>query len=631
MIPVSVLPAAGLLVALGRFLQDNFEGTVKTLGDILFSGGLAIFQNLALIFAIGAAIGFTGGAGVAGLAAGASYYTLTNILKVLQTAQELPDAIDTGVFGGIMVGFVAAYCYRRFHETKLTPVLGFFSGKRLVPIMAVTGAFLLALLLGVVWPPIQHQIAAFGTWVMGSEWGPAFYAAGKRALIPVGLHHVYYAPFLYQFGEFTTATGEVLKGEAARYFAGDHTAGRFMASEFPIMLFGLPAACAAMVLRARPEKRKLIAGGLTAAALTSIITGITEPIEFSFIFVAPLLYVFHVVAAFLSGVLTQSFDIQLGYTFSASVIDLFLGWSNQKNALSLLIVGPIVAAAYFTAFYTLIPIFNFMTPGREVGSPDVDEDESMGSNLNAPSGATAGDDRIGKILAGLGGAANIQSLDACITRLRLQVADPAKVNVNALKKVGATGAMNAGGGNYQVIFGVESDSIKEALLKRMSSTPVASASAHAERVVAPLAGNVMSLEQVPDQTFSSGMMGVGLAIDPTEGLVVAPLDATVATAFRTGHAIGLVTERGVEILIHVGIDTVKMNGEGFEMLVKQGQKVKAGDPLIRFDLDLVRKKAKSTITPILITNPDIFKKVSWGQRSGTIERGKSFFQIEFQG
>lgn len=259
-------------------------------------------------------------------------------------------AINTGVFGGIIMGLVTANIYNRFHQIQLPAVLGFFSGKRAVPIITAVAAFGVAVLLGFVWPPIQAGIHSFGNSMMSSDLGPAFYAAGKRLLIPVGLHHVYYPPFLFQFGEFMTQAGQVVHGESARYFAGDPSAGRFMASEFPLMLFGLPAAALAMVLAAPKARRKAVGGVMLTAALTSIITGITEPIEFAFIFVAPLLYILHVVLAFGSGLLTSAFDIHLGYTFSASVIDFIIGYFNQKNSMMLFaVVGPIIAATYFTS------------------------------------------------------------------------------------------------------------------------------------------------------------------------------------------------------------------------------------------------------------------------------------------
>ncbi len=261
MVPVSVLPAAGLLVAIGRLLQEQKHlPVIKGIGDVAFSGGIAIFEQLPTLFAVGVAIGFSGGAAVSGLAAVAGYFILVNVLKTTSTLQGLTLTLNTGVFGGIMIGLISAAIYKKFHETRLPPFLGFFSGKRLVPILTAAAALVLGLLLSVVWPPIQQGINTFGFWIMGSELGPSFYASIKRLLIPVGLHHVFYPPFLYEFGEFVSSTGEVFKGEAARYYGGDPSAGRFMASEYPMMLFGLPAASLAIYLRAKPLREKPLGG-----------------------------------------------------------------------------------------------------------------------------------------------------------------------------------------------------------------------------------------------------------------------------------------------------------------------------------------------------------------------------------
>ncbi|MGZ3807486.1 MAG: glucose PTS transporter subunit IIA [Bacteriovorax sp.] len=611
MTPVSVLPAAGLLVALGRILEHHL------IGKLIFSGGLAIFEQLPVVFAIGVAIGFAGGAGVAGLAAVVGYFTFTNVLKVMKDVLLLPVEINTGVFGGIIIGLLAAYLYKRFFQIKLHPVFGFFAGKRFVPIITAACAVLVGVLLGYVWPPIQNGINHFGTYIMGSSLGPAFYAAGKRLLIPLGLHHVYYQPFLYEFGQFVTSTGVTVKGESVRYFAGDPTAGRFMAAEFPIMLFGLPAACLAMYLRAPENRRKAIAGIMISAALTSIITGITEPIEFAFIFVAPILYVFHVGAAFLSGLLTGFFDIHLGYTFSASFIDYIVGASNMKNSQYLwLVVGPAIAALYFTVFYWIIGLFDIKTPGR-----DADETDEALTAIPASKKAE-------EILAALGGTNNIVTLDACITRLRLSVNNPGLVNQDRLKQIGAAGIMHTGN-NFQVIFGVESDALKEEIKSVMARSGSAPKEATGTFLSSPLKGELMTLSQVPDETFASKVLGDGFAIKPEEGVVYAPVDGKIAQLFRTNHAVGILTDEGLEVLIHVGIDTVKMNGKGFSAFVKKGDVVLRGQKLLEFDLDLVRQNAKSDITPVVITN---MNKVSGLkiQGSGQIAHGLDIMEIQIK-
>ncbi|WP_125152069.1 PTS transporter subunit EIIC [Clostridium rectalis] len=463
MTPVSVLPAAGILVAVGRWLMQS-SGMVNSIGQVIYNGGLAVFVNLSLIFAVGVAIGFTGNVGVAGLASVVGYGVLTSVLKamggILNIQAKGIENIDMGVFGGIIIGLMAAKMYEKFHETKLPPYLGFFAGKRLVPIVTAAMAILIGVVFSFIWPPIQTGINSFANFATGSPFGPAIYAAGKRALIPVGLHHVFYPPFLYEFGRFLDpATGEMLRGEAARFFAGDPTAGYFMASEFPIMLFGLPAATLAMYLRAKKQKRKAVAGMMLTAAVTSILTGITEPIEFSFIFLAPILYVFHIFGAFISGLLTKFFSIRLGYSFSASLIDYILGISNSQNGWKLfLIVGPIIAVLYFVVFYYAIGRFNYKTPGRE-------EDSDLEENVEKKSLDSSS--KAAKVLKALGGKENIDSIDACITRLRLTVNNTDKVDKEQLKRLGAAGTMDAGGGNLQVVFGPEAEMLKDEIKKIM--------------------------------------------------------------------------------------------------------------------------------------------------------------------
>lgn len=606
MIPVSVLPAAGLLVALGRILKDMDNGG-SFLGQILFSGGLAIFEQLPLIFALGVAIGFTGGAGVAGLAAAVGYYTMVNILKIVSETEKLDLAINTGVFGGIIIGLLAAQIYNRFQNVKLPQILGFFSGKRFVPILMTAASIGVALLLGLIWPPIQKVIYEFGNSVINSDYGPAFYAAGKRLLIPVGLHHVYYPPFLFEFGEFVTAAGQTIKGESARYFAGDPSAGRIMASEFPIMLFGLPAAALAMFLRAPKEKRNAIGGVMLSAALTSIITGITEPIEFAFIFVAPLLYVLHVAFAFGAGLMTAHFDVHLGYTFSASLIDYVLGYFNQKNGSYLfMIIGPLISLLYFSSFYSVIGLFNLKTPGREIEKPD--DAASL-----IPTKNTSKIELAAKVLIALGGKQNIDTLDACITRLRIVVKDPAKVKTDMLKQLGAAGVMRSGK-NIQAIFGVESDFLKEAIKTSMTKSTFLS----------PANGNILKLSDVPDQTFAENMLGEGFAIDPNEGVIYSPCAGQIMNVFPTKHAIGILGDDGLEVLVHVGIDTVKMKGEGFQSFVTIGDNVNAGDKLIEFNLDLVKSMAKSAISPIVITNMDILQSLTILEEGPVLAKQKVF-------
>ncbi|GAB6137832.1 PTS transporter subunit EIIC [Halanaerobaculum tunisiense] len=487
MTPVSVLPAAGILVAFGRMLM-GYSGLVGQFGEVIFNGGLSIFERLPLIFALGIAVGFAGEA-IAGLAAGVGYVvyarvvsTIAEIINLSEQSGGSVETINTGVFGGIIIGVVAAYAYENFYDTELPEFLGFFAGKRLVPIITAISSLVVAAILAFLWPPIQLEINQFAGFAMDSSLGPALYAAGKRALIPVGLHHVYYPPFLYEFGRFITETGEVLRGGTARYFAGDPTAGYFMAAEYPLMLFGLPAACGAMYLRA-DQNKKAVAGIMSTAALTSILTGITEPIEFSFIFVAPPLYIFHILGGFLSGILTNLLQIRLGYTFSASLIDYILGISNAGNQVGFwLIVGPAIGALYFTVFYVTIPLFDFKTPGRGVEKTEDQQELEVKQASPVNNKVTKetnkeeeedefeyewlldSEDRALLFVDALGGIANIEDVDACVTRLRVEVITDSKVDEAALKELGASGVMKMRGG-VQVVIGPECNALQEEIEK----------------------------------------------------------------------------------------------------------------------------------------------------------------------
>lgn len=631
MLPVSALPAAGLLIAFGRIMQEigttpNGEVTnfiLNSFGSVMFKGGIAIFEQLPLLFAIGVAIGFASGEGVAGLAAGLGYFAMINVLKAMSQIRNLSFNIETGVFGGIIIGLVTASIYNKFFKKKLHPVLGFFEGKRLVPIITACASILIGILLGFIWPPIQSSINTFGKAVINSEIGGyslsgGIFAAGNRALIPLGLHHVFYAPFLFDFGTFTNSFGQVFKGESARYFAGDPTAGMIMAAEFPLKLFGLPAAALAMTLAADKKNRKAVGGIMLTASLSSIITGITEPIEFAFIFAAPLLYVFHIILAFISGFLMNLFHIRLGYTFTSSLIDFFIGYFNAGNPWRLFyIVGPIMSILYFTVFYFSIKKFNFLTPGRGI------EVEDKSNNIPASSKAI-------EVLKALGNCENVKSVDACITRLRLELKDSSIVDKNRLRELGSSGIMDAGGGSIQVVFGTEAESLKDDINSILSANEIYNItksekniskdiddktensnfiSQNEETLFSPMMGKIINISEVPDETFAEKLLGDGFAIEPEDGTVYSPANGRIANLFWTDHAISIVTDSGVEVLIHVGIDTVNLEGEGFKAFVSEGDFVNTGDKLLEVDLELISKKATSVITPVIITNISQFKSM----------------------
>ena len=640
MLPVSVLPAAGLLLRLGQpdLLNIPFMATA---GDV-------IFGNLPMIFAVGVAIGFSGGEGVAALAAVVGEYILEGIIKLagdtaaLKAAEAAASAqgialdafkltkdytdivaankINMGVFGGIIIGLTAAILYNKYHNIKLPQVLGFFGGKRFIPIVTSIAALIIAYIGVNIWPILQDGIDVFAKWASTSVLGPAFYASGKRLLIPVGLHHMYYPPFLYQFGEYVS-NGVSYFGDFARFFHGDPSAGVFMASEYPILMFGLPGAAVAMILAAKKENRKSVSGMLISAAFVAFLTGITEPIEFSFIFVAPMLFVFHVVAAFASGIITSLLGIRLGYTFSASFIDYVLGYSFAGKPLLIWLVGIAFFALYFVVFYFGIRAFNLKTPGRE----DAEVEGGVDTSIKDLKGL----ERSARVLHSIGGKNNIQVLDACITRLRLTLEDPSAVDRGALKTLGAAGVMEAGN-SVQVIFGTEAEKIKDDIKKLMANEDLlkeslklndveperdfkdeveekqnnSSNNIEIEEFNSPVDGKIVELSEVPDSVFSQKLLGDGFAVDTTGSKIFAPVSGEIAVLFPTKHAVAINTEKGLELLIHIGIDTVELQGNGFTSHVNVGDKVKKGDLLVTLDREEILSKGKSLMTPVIITNMD---------------------------
>ncbi|KPC77762.1 PTS system glucose-specific transporter subunit IICBA [Thermoactinomyces vulgaris] len=601
MLPVAILPAAGLLLAIGNKLQIG----------ILENAGGIVFSNLALIFAIGVAIGLSNGEGTAGLAAVVGYLimntTLGEMAKLngVETVDVLGiPTLQMGVFGGVIIGIVASLLYNRFHDTELPPYLGFFGGKRFVPIITAVAAFLMGLLFFFIWPPIQTQIDKLSHIVTTQNTAVAAFIFGviERGLIPFGLHHIFYNPFWYEFGTWTNAAGEVFKGDQTRFFQGDPTAGTFMSGKFPFMMFGLPAAALAIYHTARPEKKKLVGGIMVSAALTSFLTGITEPLEFSFLFVAPVLYAVHCVFAGLSFMLMDVLGVKAGMTFSGGIIDLIMFWDIDTKPYLIIPVGLAFAVIYYFGFRFAIKKWNLRTPGRE-------DDEQEHTNETAATG-----DLAENVLKALGGKENLSNLDACITRLRISVNDVKKVDKEQLKQLGASGVLEMGN-HLQIIFGPKSDIIKEQMKqlmmgKKPTSAPVETsepAKTEASTVeqgefAAPMTGKLLPLSEVPDQVFSQKMMGDGFAIEPTEGTVVSPVDGEIVNLFPTKHAIGIRARDGREVLIHVGIDTVNLEGKGFTSFIAEGDKVEKGQKLLEVDLAYIKEHATSIITPVIFTN-----------------------------
>ncbi|HDA7046345.1 TPA: PTS transporter subunit IIABC [Staphylococcus aureus] len=665
MLPVAILPAAGLLLAIGTAIQGEAlqhylpfiqNGGVQNVAKLMTAAGSIIFENLPMIFALGVAIGLAGGDGVAAIAAFVGYIimnkTMGDFLQV--TPKNVTDpasgyasilgipTLQTGVFGGIIIGALAAWCYNKFYNINLPSYLGFFAGKRFVPIMMATTSFILAFPMALIWPTIQSGLNAFSTGLLDSNTGVAVFLFGfiKRLLIPFGLHHIFHAPFWFEFGSWKNAAGEIIHGDQRIFIEqireGAHlTAGKFMQGEFPVMMFGLPAAALAIYHTAKPENKKVVAGLMGSAALTSFLTGITEPLEFSFLFVAPLLFFIHAVLDGLSFLTLCLLDVHLGYTFSGGFIDyVLLGVLPNKTQWWLVIpVGLVYAVIYYFVFRFLIVKLKYKTPGRE-------DKQSQAVTASATELPYA-------VLEAMGGKANIKHLDACITRLRVEVNDKSKVDVPGLKDLGASGVLEVGN-NMQAIFGPKSDQIKHEMQQIMNGQVVEnpttmeddkdetvvvaedkSATSELSHIVhAPLTGEVTPLSEVPDQVFSEKMMGDGIAIKPSQGEVRAPFNGKIQMIFPTKHAIGLVSDSGLELLIHIGLDTVKLNGEGFTLHVEEGQEVKQGDLLINFDLDYIRNHAKSDITPIIVTQGNITNLDFKQGEHGNISFGDQLFEAK---
>ncbi|EIQ3900912.1 PTS transporter subunit IIABC [Staphylococcus pseudintermedius] len=669
MLPVAILPAAGILLALGNAMHNEQLVSLAPwlkhevfviLSTIMESAGQVVFDNLPLLFAVGTALGLAGGDGVAALAALIGYlimnatigkvmhisidqiFSFADGAKTLSQANKLPQhalilgipTLQTGVFGGIIMGALAAWCYNKFYNITLPQFLGFFAGKRFVPIVTSLVAIVTGVVLAFVWPPIQEGLNDLSNFLLNKNLVLTTFIFGiiERSLIPFGLHHIFYAPFWFEFGSYVNQAGEVVRGDQRIWMAQmkdgvEFTAGAFTTGKYPFMMFGLPAAAYAIYRQARPERKKIVGGLMLSAALTSFLTGITEPLEFSFLFVAPILYVLHVLLAGTSFLVMHLLDVKIGMTFSGGFIDYILygllNW-DRTHALYVIPVGIVYAIIYYFLFTFVIKHMNLKTPGRE--------DEV------AETRDTSVERLPFDVLDAMGGKDNVKHLDACITRLRVEVLDKAKVDVNALKELGAAGVLEVGN-NMQAIFGPKSDQIKHdmALIMKGEITSPSQTTVSEEdeavhidgsrsvTIVAPCDGEVIPLSEVPDQVFSGGMMGDGVGFIPRQSEIVAPFHGKVKALFPTKHAIGIESTDGVELLIHIGIDTVKLNGEGFESFVKVGDEVAEGQLLMKVDLEYLQQHAPSIVTPMIVTNlgerqieVEDVKEVEKGQRVFTV-------------
>ena len=610
-LPIAVLPVAALLL---RFGQPDLLNV-----PFIAQAGGAIFDNLALIFAIGVASSWSkDNAGSAALAGAVGYFVMTKAMVTIN-----PE-INMGVLAGIITGLVAGAVYNRWAGIKLPDFLSFFGGKRFVPIATGFFCLILAAIFGYVWPPVQHAIHSGGEWIVSAgALGSGIFGFINRLLIPTGLHQVLNTIAWFQIGEFTNAAGAVFHGDINRFYAGDGTAGMFMSGFFPIMMFGLPGAALAMYLAAPKARRPMVGGMLLSVAITAFLTGVTEPLEFLFMFLAPLLYLLHAVLPGISLFIATALGIHAGFSFSAGAIDYVLMYSlpaASKNVWMLLVMGVVFFFVYFLLFSAVIRMFNLKTPGREDKAADVVTEEA---NSNTEEGLTQ---LATSYIAAVGGTDNLKAIDACITRLRLTVGDSAKVNDAACKRLGASGVVKLNKQTIQVIVGAKAESIGDEMKKVVTRGPVAAAAAApagnvataapaakpqavanaktVESLVSPITGDVVALEQVPDEAFASKAVGDGIAVKPTSNIVVAPAAGTVVKIFNTNHAFCLETNNGAEIVVHMGIDTVALEGKGFKRLVEEGTDVKAGEPILEMDLDFLNANARSMISPVVCSNSD---------------------------
>ena len=664
MLPIALLPVAGLLLGIGSSFTN--ETTIETyrLGRIIYEGGLlytildimsktgsAVFDNLALLFAMGVAIGMAKKEKeVAALSGAIAFIIMNTAISALinanggvgalapnSTAQVLGiTTLQMGVFGGVLVGLGVAALHNRFYKIRLPQVLSFFGGTRFVPIICSLVYLVVGIIMFYVWPVIQAFIASLGNLVLASGYaGTWIYGIIERALIPFGLHHVFYMPFWQtELGGSMVIDGNLVQGAQNIFFAElasrsttrfSVAATRFMSGKFPFMIFGLPAAAYAMYTTARSEKKKVAGGLLLSAALTAMLTGITEPIEFTFLFVAPFLYVVHCILAGLSYMLMHIFGVGVGMTFSGGIIDLTLFGILQGNAKTnwiwIVIVGLAYAVIYFFVFRYLIIKFDLKTPGRDIESEEVKLYTRQDVNEKKKSANTKETDTTSPfILRGLGGKQNISDIDACATRLRITVKNPDIVDDALLKKSGASGVIHKGNG-VQIIYGphvsaikshfedyldsVESDIVDDVTDNLPENTVQKQQRVSSEqKLYSYMNGTVVPLDRVADDVFSKGILGFGVAIEPVEGKLYAPCDGVVQGVFDTKHAVNLVSDGGLEILLHIGIDTVKLKGKYFTSHVKDGQRVKKGDLLISFDREQIMREKYKVTTPLIICNSD---------------------------
>ncbi|MFR5188648.1 glucose PTS transporter subunit IIA [Peptostreptococcus sp.] len=682
MLPIAILPVAGLFLGIGgSFTNTTMLETYNLMGvlgpgtfansilTVMNDAGSIVFSNLPILFAMGVAIGMAKAEkAVAALAGALAFFIMHASIGAMITVHGGADnmlagsvattvginSLQMGVFGGIIVGLGVAYLHNKFYKIELPQSLSFFSGTKFVPIISAVVYLIVGIIMFYIWPTVQAGINGVGEVVrISGYFGTWVYGFMERLLIPFGLHHVFYLPFWQtSVGGTMEVGGKMIEGAQNIFFAqlADPStthfsveATRFMSGKFPLMIFGLPGAALAMYKTAKPEKKKIVGGLLFSAALTSILTGITEPLEFTFLFVAPFLYLIHCIFAGLAYMLMHILQVGVGMTFSGGLIDLTLFGILPGNGRTNWLMIPLVGIGYFIVYYFLfsflIKKFNLKTPGREDDDnaevklyTKADVNAKKGEVQSGEKSANADDDLSMAIVHGLGGKSNIESVDCCITRLRCTVADSNLVRDDVLKATGAAGVVKAGAG-VQVIYGprvtliksnleeyLERSNVDDAYGDMLAAGQIDGAAKLEEEnkvdlgessmeILSPANGDLLDLSEVPDDVFSQKLMGEGFAVESADGDIYAPVSGEIGMIFPTKHAIIIATEDGIEVLIHMGIDTVKMDGRGFELFCEMGQKVKAGDKLAHMDKAVFQAEGYPTVTPVIFTNLDASKKI----------------------
>ena len=641
MVPVATLPAAAILMGVGYWIDPVSWGAGNALAALFIKSGAAIIEHMSVLFAIGIAYGMSKDKdGAAALTGFVGFLVVTTLCSPAAVAmiQKIPLEQVPAAFGkienqfvGILVGILSAEVYNRFSHVELPKALSFFSGRRLVPILVSFLMILVAFILMYIWPVVFNGLVSFGEHIqkLGSV-GAGIYAFFNRLLIPVGLHHALNSVFWFD----VAGINDIPKflGGAQSLADGSATVGitgRYQAGFFPIMMFGLPGAALAIYQCARPENRAKVGGIMLAAAVAAFFTGITEPLEFSFMFVAPVLYLIHAVLTGISVFIAASMHWIAGFGFSAGLVDMVLSTRNPLATHWYMLIpqGLVFFVIYYMVFRFTIKKFNLMTPGRELA---VAGDESDGYDVNVDktdNGESATETLARRYIGAVGGSDNLTSIDACITRLRLNVNDSAQVNEGVAKRLGASGVIRLNKQSVQIIVGTQAEGIASAMKKVLTKGPVAATSSNAaaaapeavkpqavlnseSRVIAtllaPVSGDVVALDAVPDEAFASKAVGDGLAIKPSDKWVVAPIAGTLVKIFNTNHAFCLETDNGVEIVVHMGLDTVALEGKGFTRLVEEGASVAAGQPVLEMDLDFLNANARSMVSPVVVSNSDDF-------------------------